>query len=70
MFTILKDKFSRNPDLYLKLRQTSPKLLVEENWWGDQFWGCVNGVGQNSLGRILMDIRDLPDLNIKDYFYG
>lgn len=31
---------------------------MEENNWGDKFWGTVNGVGENHLGKILMRIRD------------
>lgn len=29
--------------------------LVEENNWGDTFWGICNGVGKNYLGQILKD---------------
>ena len=32
-------------------------ILVEENTWGDSFWGTVNGRGENQLGQILMDVR-------------
>lgn len=32
--------------------------LVETNTWGDTFWGVCNGVGQNWLGKLLMQVRD------------
>jgi predicted NAD-dependent protein-ADP-ribosyltransferase YbiA (DUF1768 family) len=32
--------------------------LEERNSWGDSYWGTdINGVGENNLGKILMDIR-------------
>lgn len=31
--------------------------LVEGNWWGDRFWGVCDGVGENRLGRCLMEVR-------------
>lgn len=49
-------KFSQHEDLKEKLLQTKGKL-EEGNTWGDKVWGVVSGVGQNWLGRILMDIR-------------
>jgi predicted NAD-dependent protein-ADP-ribosyltransferase YbiA (DUF1768 family) len=32
--------------------------LIEENTWGDTFWGICKGQGENHLGRLLMQIRD------------
>ena len=32
--------------------------IVEDNDWGDRFWGICNCEGQNNLGKILMEIRD------------
>ena len=32
--------------------------LVEDNAWGDTFWGRCNGIGKNHLGKILMVIRE------------
>jgi ribA/ribD-fused uncharacterized protein len=52
-------KFVQNIDLRDKLIQTSPRELIEGNDWGDTFWGTVNGVGENWLGKILMDIRSI-----------
>jgi len=41
-----------------KLLATGNEEIIEGNWWGDTFWGVCNGVGQNNLGKLLMDIRD------------
>lgn len=51
-------KFFTNPELAKKLLATGNEELVEENWWGDTFWGRCNGVGENNLGKILMKVRD------------
>ena len=32
--------------------------LIEGNSWGDTFWGVCNGVGQNNLGKLLMELRN------------
>ena len=57
MYEIVKDKFSRNHELKLKLLQTGDLQLVEGNYWGDKFWGVCNGEGENHLGKILMRVR-------------
>lgn len=57
MYEIVKDKFSRNPELKLKLLQTGDLQLIEGNYWGDKFWGVCNGEGENHLGKILMRVR-------------
>jgi len=31
--------------------------IIEDNWWGDRFWGVYRGEGQNHLGRLLMELR-------------
>lgn len=56
MKIILNIKF-QNPELLHKLLNIRGEI-VEENNWGDYFWGKCNGVGQNNLGKILMSIRD------------
>lgn len=58
MYRIVKEKFMQNPDLLDRLKETGDEELREENSWNDKFWGCVDGVGQNNLGKILMRIRD------------
>lgn len=50
-------KYRDHPDLRKKLLATGNKILVESNWWGDVYWGQCNGVGENKLGLILMEIR-------------
>lgn len=39
------------------LKSTQDWVLVEGNWWGDRFWGQVDGVGANWLGWLLMAQR-------------
>lgn len=58
MRDLLMDKFLMNFDLREKLINTGDAQLIEGNWWGDTFWGVCNGVGENWLGRLLMEIRD------------
>ncbi len=51
-------KFAMYPDLGQKLLDTGDAELVEGNHWGDKFWGVCNGVGENWLGKILMEVRE------------
>lgn len=57
MAEIVLEKFIQNPDLLEKLINTGDRELVEGNTWKDFYWGRCNGVGQNKLGRILMQVR-------------
>lgn len=57
MYTVLKDKFTRNQDLKEKLLQTGNKILEETNWWNDTFWGVCDGKGKSHLGNVIMKIR-------------
>jgi len=63
MLVLVAQKF-REPGLLVKLLETGVKTLVEGNPWGDRYWGAVWDrdnrvlVGENWLGRILMDVRD------------
>lgn len=50
-------KFAMYPELGQKLLDTGDAELIEGNHWGDKFWGVCNGVGENWLGKILMDVR-------------
>lgn len=56
MFQIVKDKFTRHPNLRTKLLNTKNARLVEAAD-KDPFWGRGDGSGKNKLGRILMKIR-------------
>lgn len=44
-------------DLYFRLLRTRG-FIQEDNYWHDTFWGVCDGVGENQLGRLLMEIRD------------
>lgn len=57
MTELLRLKFE-NPYLKQKLLNTGNELLIENNYWNDTFWGVCNGVGNNMLGKLLMQIRD------------
>lgn len=57
MREIVWAKFSQNSELAAKLLATGDRQLEEANWWGDKFWGTVNGEGQNTLGQLLMETR-------------
>lgn len=59
MFHIVNDKFGEYT-LWNRLVATRGSKLIEGNTWNDRYWGAVNGVGDNWLGRILMYIRDRP----------
>jgi ribA/ribD-fused uncharacterized protein len=58
MYEILLDKFTRNPDLHQKLLETGSKYLEETNYWNDTYWGVCEGRGKNTLGELLMKIRE------------
>ena len=56
MDVFLRKKFAI-PVLERLLLATEDRDLVEENSWGDTFWGVCGGVGQNQLGKLLVRIR-------------
>lgn len=56
MMGLLCIKF-QNPELKLMLKSTGSDYLEEGNWWGDTFWGVCRGIGENNLGKLLMEIR-------------
>jgi ribA/ribD-fused uncharacterized protein len=57
MYKLLEDKFYHNEGLREALKSTGNRMLVEDNDWGDTFWGVCNGKGYNMLGKMLMEIR-------------
>lgn len=59
MDEIVSAKFHQHPGLMDRLVLTGKRPLEEGNHWNDQYWGTVNGVGQNKLGKILMKIREI-----------
>ena len=56
MFDLIREKF-KDEDLRQKLLDTGNEELVEGNNWNDTFWGECSGVGENHLGKILMEVR-------------
>ena len=59
MKEIVKNKFLRNDaeqDIRTLLLATGDAHLEEGNKHGDKFWGTVEGVGRNELGKILMEV--------------
>lgn len=62
MRELVQLKFEQNSELLDALIQTEGKL-EEGNTWHDTFWGVCycdscGGIGENMLGKILMEIRD------------
>lgn len=58
MLNLVRQKFNNYQSLQEKLLATGDAVLIEGNTWGDRFYGQVDGVGQNWLGKILMWVRD------------
>ena len=56
MLNLLRRKFA-HPLLKQKLLSTGEAKLIEGNYWGDTFWGVCKGVGENNLGKLLMQVR-------------
>lgn len=56
MRALLADKFAAGTELAARLLATGDAVLIEGNTWGDRFWG-VDGIGENHLGRLLMERR-------------
>lgn len=69
MRELMAEKVQRSPEFREWLKNTGTQLIVEGNWWHDNFWGncrCVNQdgkhpeckkAGKNWLGHVLMDAR-------------
>lgn len=57
MRDLIKKKFE-NAFLRPMLLATEDAELVENNHWNDVCWGVCRGVGENWLGRMLMEERD------------
>ena len=52
-------KFVNNPEYKKKLLATGCAELIEGNTWNDTYWGVCNDMGENKLGKILMEVRNL-----------
>lgn len=70
MHLLLRSKF-QIPNLRDALIATRSRELVEDNAWGDRFWGVCRGSGENKLGRLLMKVRgEIQDRDWKDFYWG
>lgn len=58
MYRVVKAKFTQNEDLKIKLLDTGDEYLEEGNTWNDTYWGVCRGRGKNTLGKILMKVRE------------
>jgi ribA/ribD-fused uncharacterized protein len=64
MYTGVLAKFAQHSDLKQQLLDTHPLILIEGNYHHDNYWGdcyckkCQKIAGKNSLGKILMYVRD------------
>ena len=60
MESILQAKFEQNPALMRKLVETGSRVLLNGNNKQETFWSInlYSWIGENHLGRILMNIRD------------
>jgi len=56
MHNLVKQKF-QDEHLGTMLLDTEDYYLEEGNNHGDMFWGTVDGIGENHLGKVLMKVR-------------
>lgn len=59
MEELIIQKFTKNSYLKQQLLETGDKKLIEGNDWNDTYWGVCGGIGENHLGRILMEVRGM-----------
>jgi N-glycosidase YbiA len=61
---LVRQKFTRYPELGAMLLATGDAELIEGNTWNDRFYGCVwsekqgRWLGKNHLGQLLMCVRE------------
>jgi ribA/ribD-fused uncharacterized protein len=68
MLKVQRKKYAQEP-FRTWLLDTGDAYIEETNHWGDVYWGVCNGVGENHLGKIIMQVRSeliLSDANIHD----
>ena len=61
MRAVLRAKFSQHEDLRQLLLDTGSRRLIEAGTTNNavnRFWGEVNGKGENTLGKLLMELRE------------
>lgn len=66
MKSCLIQKFFQEP-YKIYLINTGNQYIQEGNMWGDKYWGvCLKtGVGENKLGKMIMEIRDKINENLE-----
>lgn len=64
MILVIRAKFSV-PEFRELLLATGERELIEGNHWGDYFWGICKGKGENWLGKILMERRELIRMELR-----
>lgn len=57
MANALHSKFN-NRLLLTYLKMINDEEIINDNYWGDKFWGVYKGEGKNILGKMLTNIRD------------
>lgn len=57
MHDLLRQKFSQEP-YRTKLLATGDAYIEEGNTHGDRYWGTVKGEGKNTLGELIMTVRE------------
>lgn len=58
MLGLIRQKFREAEfGLYNQLLATGDAEIIEDNTWGDTYWGVCKGVGENHLGKIIMQVR-------------
>lgn len=73
MYDAVLAKFSQNEKLKRQLIDTAPAYLEETNYWCDNFFGncqcsrCRDTRGENHLGKILMQVRDVISNTDRDH---
>lgn len=58
MRSVLKKKFQHGTYNSILLMDTGVEEIIEGNTWGDVCWGVCDGIGENRLGKMIMEIRD------------
>jgi hypothetical protein len=64
MCFIVAEKFGQDEALGDRLLSTGDSLLIEGNYWHDNYWGrctcskCQSEIGLNQLGEVLMYVRE------------
>jgi ribA/ribD-fused uncharacterized protein len=56
MLDLLRQKFHLS-EYRSKLLATGDSVLIEGNPWGDAYWGVCRSVGENHLGKLIMQVR-------------